>query len=66
MLGLLLIYKAMTVTDDNKNHQNGFEKCEKFLVTLQNFFTVAPSSLVGPHFPHIIMAIEGSNSTEAT
>ena len=32
----------------------------------RNFFTVAPRSLVGPHFPYIMMSIEGGNSTEAT
>ena len=32
----------------------------------RNLFTVAPRSLVGPHFPYIIMALEGGNSTEAT
>ena len=31
----------------------------------RNLFTLAPRSLVGPHFPYIIMAIEGGNSTEA-
>ena len=30
------------------------------------FFTVASSSLLGSHFPYIIMALEGGNSTEAT
>ena len=29
-------------------------------------FTVAPRSLVGPHFPYINMALKGGNSTEAT
>ena len=29
-------------------------------------FTVAPRSLVGPHFPYINMALKGGNSTGAT
>ena len=29
----------------------------------RNFFTVAPRSLVGPHFPYLIMALEGGNFT---
>ena len=62
-------------TDDNKNHQNGFGKhasnfwwCENKSSWLYSriFLTVAPRSLVGPHFLYIMMAIEGGNSTEAT
>ena len=66
---------GMYSTDDNKKHLNGMSdhvsiclRCENMssLLYSGDFFTVAPCSLVGPHFPCIIMAIEGGNSTEAT
>ena len=64
-----------TVQYDNKNHQNGLGEHDltfgsvkiRFLGhTPEFFFTEAPHSLEGPHFPYIIMAIEGGNSTGAT
>ena len=67
--------QGMYGTDDNKKHLYGMSEhvsnylwCENMssLLYSGNFFTVAPCSLVGPHFPWIIMAIEGGNSTEAT
>ena len=41
-------------------HVSNYWWCENMSSWLysRNFFTVAPHSLVGPHFPYIIMAIE--------
>ena len=68
----LFYLQSNNSTDDNKNHQNGYGEhvskywwCENYssLLYSRNFFTVAPRSLVGPHFPYIIMALEGGNFT---
>ena len=44
----------------------GGVKTRVFGYTPEIFFTVAPRSLVGAHFPYIIMALEGGNSIETT
>ena len=74
MLGLLLIYKAITVLMTFKITKMGLVNMYltigsvkiRFLGYTPEIFSVAPRSLVGPHFPYIIIAIEGGNSTGVT
>ena len=72
MLGLLLIYKSINVLMTIKitkialvNMYLTIGGVKIRVVGYITFFTLTPRSLVGPHFPYIIIAIEGGNSTEA-
>ena len=75
MLGLLTIYQAITVLMTIKITKLALVnmyltisgvKIRVLGNTPEIFSLWLPRSLVGPHFPYIIMAIEGGNSTEAT
>ena len=75
MLGLRLIYKAITLLMTTKITKMalvnmyltiGGVKIGVVGYTPECFSLWPHRSLVGPHFPYIIMTLEGGNSTEAT